>query len=115
MVLKILRNEMTSVVSMRSDLTGHKKMLVAILNYTCFVSILIYWTTITWYFVSEAQQLIEYLESAYFVIISTTELALYLQMLLMQKSFKQIFKDLDLIVEDSKNFEFFFNTNRDQR
>lgn len=104
MVLNILKNQMTSVVSLRSDLTGRKKIVVAILNLACFVSMLIYWTTITWYFAFEAHELIEYLESAYFVIISTTELALYLQMILMQKSYKQLFKDLDLIVEESKNY-----------
>lgn len=103
MVLEILKNQMTFVVAIRSDLNGRRKILITILNYACFVSILIHWSTITWYFATEAQEPIEYLESLYFVIISSTILALYLQILLMQKSYKQLFKDLDLVVEKSKN------------
>lgn len=102
MVLNSLRKYMIFVGTVKSNSTGYQKNLIITSNCFCFVAVLLYWTAIFCYFALEPQTLLEYAESGYFVIISTTEAALYLFMLYSREEYFQLFSKFDSLVNKSK-------------
>lgn len=96
---------MELIGTLKSDSTGHRKMLIIALNLFFFVAILIFFITTVWYFAFEAEELLEYAVSAYYVVTSSTFFMVYLEMFRVRNYNYDLFRSLDLIVEKSKKLQ----------